>query len=909
MDAKNPASVYDHDHSHNHNNNRLRDSFQGESHSLISFQNDFEHEDDQSSITTDLNEDENVKKFGPLYKRRDHLTYGVFKGWRRRLFMIKYDSLLYYLPPSDQYGKESKETSLLLSKPRGIMHMSHAKLTIPNKIAQVTVNDNYGTPIKLFPFVLETGNTRPWYLAATTREVRDEWIRLLESAAGEKRTFTLPYNPNRNTDGAMVVGSNHERNTWSRDTFSTNQDDATREFLNRREVRKNEGRSSEIIYNNANVNLERDRKRTTNSSDSIANEQNWNNKNNNNNSNNNNNNDNETLNSVNGKEFFDLIPSVDKDITKKIENFTNRFLKNCFPESKFHQISDSKGVKVFKPLEHTKYVTIRGAGEVDYHPLNILAVLVDKETAQYDSQFSHGRRIAVYNPWTYIQHSTFKGVLFVAPRDLSLFAHIKLLPDDSILFCVASQKFPCLPEEKTAVRADCFIGGWHISAPRISSTGSVKCTCIFYTMSDLKGDIPIKIVETATKGQPFLMRSLEQYLKKLESQKNQRKLKLYHVGDKSLPMTYKDPQSQQIIAKLLCKVHKEALGKTWKNVAPWLYNVLEWKETSFSNNISLPQNTTLKDENGNTNINSNFGSSLAISDSKVKNEKVSVATAEKPILSSSSSCTAPSSSSSSSSSEKNIKKGVNNTSKDVLQKKKKDSHRKAQYSATEKFLVYFCFPFFLIVLFSAYFYDNNRFINISERVIDRFSNRKIPKFMIQGIKDSYKTIYNKYRKLSFYYNIDGFSKMELYNDTKRWYNFDGDLVRDEMYFVESTINETYWAVDSEFKMWLQLRNPQVEELLYSHPYREELSDYIICDRYPEMKEVYNELRVEIFPLIQKQILETETESNHITEQAKTKEPLVPKFTQRRDPNLSERALVEKTEKRKNCLLRLGENRV
>ena len=103
-------------------------SHDDDSHTQVSDLNDIDHiDDDNSSITTDLNEDENVKKFGPLYKRRDHLTYGVFKGWRRRLFMIKYDSLLYYLPPSDRYGNESRETSLILSKPRGIVHMSHAK--------------------------------------------------------------------------------------------------------------------------------------------------------------------------------------------------------------------------------------------------------------------------------------------------------------------------------------------------------------------------------------------------------------------------------------------------------------------------------------------------------------------------------------------------------------------------------------------------------------------------------------------------------------------------------------------------------------------------------------------------------------------------------------------------------------
>merc|ERR1711918_112689 len=50
--------------------------------------------------------------------------------------------------------------------------------------------------------------------------------------------------------------------------------------------------------------------------------------------------------------------------------------------------------------------------------------------------------------------------------------------------------------------------------------------------------------------------------------------------------------------------------------------------------------------------------------------------------------------------------------------------------------------------------------------------------------------------------------------------------------------------------------PQVEQLLHSHPQREKISAYIMCGSYTDMKDVYNELKEEVSPLIHEQVTES-----------------------------------------------------
>ena len=239
------------------------------------------------------------------------------------------------------------------------------------------------------------------------------------------------------------------------------------------------------------------------------------------------------------------------------------------------------------------------------------------------------------------------------------------------------------------------------------------------------------------------------------------------------------------------------------------------------------------------------------------------------------------------------------TSKDASKKKQNKMYLQSKYSPIEKFLLW-CFPILLLILFGAYYFHNARFMNISERIIDRFSNRRIPKLMIQGVRTSYKSVVNRYNEISIFHKSDDLSKgQQGSDDTKTWYDIDEDLIEDKNHFVELVINETYWAVDSDFKNWLHLRNLQVEQLLHSHPDREKVSDYIICDRYPEMKEVYNELKEEVLPLIHVGNLKGEDNTCDITNEAAKQRKMSLNVSQ--IDKSWEIELPEKKEKRKHCL--------
>lgn len=115
---------------------------------------------------------ENVSKTGILYKQRD-----VFKGWRPRTFILQGGMLSYYLSPSDPAPRKS----LIVEG------CSITTLDVPEHVKKIE-----GEMVSFYPFVIShPDSTTSYYLASTSKEETDEWIRCLQLAASPVQRLSL----------------------------------------------------------------------------------------------------------------------------------------------------------------------------------------------------------------------------------------------------------------------------------------------------------------------------------------------------------------------------------------------------------------------------------------------------------------------------------------------------------------------------------------------------------------------------------------------------------------------------------------------------------------------------------------------------------------------------------------------
>lgn len=133
----------------------------------------------------------------------------------------------------------------------------------------------------------------------------------------------------------------------------------------------------------------------------------------------------------------------------------------------------------------------------------------------------------------------YHGVFPVAPRDMYLYVHWRLLDaQGTLVIVVFSDPPPSLPPSVSAstashpshpgcVRAECITAGWILRAVDRESGkeggregGKVVHThCTYFSMADLKGSIPKPLVEYATEPQPLLIHSIAQVIAREKTDK------------------------------------------------------------------------------------------------------------------------------------------------------------------------------------------------------------------------------------------------------------------------------------------------------------------------------------------------------------------------------------------------------
>jgi hypothetical protein len=155
---------------------------------------------------------------------------------------------------------------------------------------------------------------------------------------------------------------------------------------------------------------------------------------------------------------------------------------------------------------------IKGEGYIDFTAEQI-AEYVRRDNVQkdYDDQFAEGGTVHNLSMNTGFVFNRFKGVMFISGRDFCMLGITIKFPDGKIIICSKSHEHDDCPPHKKYVRGEVVIGGW-ILVPDKNDPNRTYAQYISH--SDLKGNIPKKIVNNVSEKQGILITKIEEAMKK-----------------------------------------------------------------------------------------------------------------------------------------------------------------------------------------------------------------------------------------------------------------------------------------------------------------------------------------------------------------------------------------------------------
>jgi hypothetical protein len=155
---------------------------------------------------------------------------------------------------------------------------------------------------------------------------------------------------------------------------------------------------------------------------------------------------------------------------------------------------------------------IKGEGMINYSPQEVYEYL-SREGVQkdYDDQFAEGGTIEELSMKVKYLFSRFKGVFMVSGRDFCFLGITVHFPDGRIIIAVSSAEHKDCPPVKKYVRAELIIGGWILTP---DSDDENKTFAQYISQSDLKGNIPKKIVNSVSEKQGLLVHKVNDAMKK-----------------------------------------------------------------------------------------------------------------------------------------------------------------------------------------------------------------------------------------------------------------------------------------------------------------------------------------------------------------------------------------------------------
>ena len=172
-------------------------------------------------------------------------------------------------------------------------------------------------------------------------------------------------------------------------------------------------------------------------------------------------------------------------------------------------LGTSKDVHVMKKAPSRKDVplnTFKGSGNIQAPPEFLLRLLLDpSNTSKFDEMLKEARIIRQVSPAISLVQLVYKAIWPTSPRDLSLLSVTGQVDQKTWISSAFSVVDDEVPAEKGHVRAHLEVGGYVILAvpdqPEQSQVTYVACV-------DLKGNIPLFVVNKVTSSQPMCVKGL-----------------------------------------------------------------------------------------------------------------------------------------------------------------------------------------------------------------------------------------------------------------------------------------------------------------------------------------------------------------------------------------------------------------
>lgn len=374
----------------------------------------------------------------------------ILKGWRERQFVLQ-DTLLHYYLDSDRS-----------SDPRGTMEISGCSI----EATKTTTVDG----VTYYPFVIKSGeSSQSIHLASTSVTDTTSWVIALGKASN--RTSGAPLSPPRR-------GSAFSSLAYTNTSVGANSNSAAPEKIAA-------AGESAVSTEKQPSSRDQDKQAVTFSHDGIMDRE-------------------ATLQGI--PDVF--LPIIEENIQTVISLCSNTctgweplFEKNGITASK-KQYGSGLCVLGDYTFSGSKYTV-----------LDIFSVIADLTILmQFDTQRESTKKVEEYSANTWLEHIQFKQIWPLSARDTLMLVHWRQLEDGSVV--VASNSFVNKDYEKAAnaplakntVRAD-ILGGYHIKR-----TGSDKIRVKYLASLDLKGSIPVSVVNFVLKTNPMTLGRMKDFL-------------------------------------------------------------------------------------------------------------------------------------------------------------------------------------------------------------------------------------------------------------------------------------------------------------------------------------------------------------------------------------------------------------
>lgn len=166
-------------------------------------------------------------------------------------------------------------------------------------------------------------------------------------------------------------------------------------------------------------------------------------------------------------------------------------------------VSKYKGVDILKrPAREGErpWDTLKGTSVICVPIHYIVAYVFSLEyRGEWDDLYKKGETVQQYGPLSKVTLMEYKPVWPASGRDFATFWHLHLLGEGEFCMACEAVELESCPEQKGLVRAEVVIGGFVVKE---LSSDPPKCLLTYVTRADLKGSLPIRLVNRVASTQP-----------------------------------------------------------------------------------------------------------------------------------------------------------------------------------------------------------------------------------------------------------------------------------------------------------------------------------------------------------------------------------------------------------------------